>query len=377
MRIVVNTRLLLPGKLEGIGNFIQESFTRIVRNHPEHEFIFLMDRKIDTRGLDYPNLTIKRIWPPTRHIFLIYYWFHLALPLVIRRLKPDIFVSTDGFFPLQNPCPSLNIIHDINFAHRPQDLPRLHAWYYNTFFPRYARIASRLATVSEYSKADLVKSYGIDAQKIDVVYNGVNELFHRLEDADKTPFREKYSRGIPYFIYVGSMHARKNLEGVLQAYELYREHGGKLNLVLVGRQMFRNPKQEAVLTGMKYREDVIFTGRLATDELAGVLASASAMVFIPYFEGFGIPLIEAFQAGVPVICSSTTSLPEVAGDAALLAAPDDIGLVARLMREVTEDAGLRDGLIQRGLARAGMFSWDRTADLLWESILRSAQSDFE
>jgi len=325
MRIVVNTRLLIPGKLEGIGNFIRESFLRMVEHHPEHEFIFLIDRHIDQTGMQFPNLRFHKISPAARHPFLFYYWFHMALPRHLRALKPDIFVSTDGFFPLDNPCKSLNIIHDLNFAHRPKDLPAIYRWYYNRYFPRYARVADRIATVSDYSKADIIVSYGIPADKIDVVYNGVQSAFREFSEDEKQQYRHKYASGSAYFVYVGSMHARKNVDGLLRAFELYKDRtGSPEKLVLAGRKMFGGGNIDAVLAEMMHRESVVFTGRLATEELAGVLGSALGLVFIPHFEGFGIPVIEAFRSGVPVICSSVTSLPEVAGGAALLADPEDV-----------------------------------------------------
>lgn len=374
MRIVVNTRLLIPGQLEGIGNFIRESFLRMVENHPEHEFIFLIDRNIDREGMQFPNLRFHRIRPAARHPFLFYFWFHLALPLHLKILKPDVFVSTDGFFTLKKPCKSLNIIHDLNFLHRPKDLPTLYSWYYNRYFPRYARVADRIATVSEYSKADIQTSYGIAADKIDVVYNGIQSAFREFSEDEKQQYRDRYASGRSYFVYVGSMHARKNVDGLLRAFELYKDRtGSSESLVLAGRKMFGGGNLDDVLAGMKHRASVVFTGRLATEELAGVLGSALGLVFIPHFEGFGIPVIEAFRSGVPVICSSVTSLPEVAAGAAILVNPDSMEEISEAMEKIGEDSELRKNLIEKGLNRITNFSWDKTSRLLWESVERTSQ----
>lgn len=374
MRIAVNVRLMIQGKLEGIGNFIYETFTRIVEDHPEHEFIFIVDRKIDERWIRFDNLRFEVLNPPARHPFLFYIWFHIALPRLLRSLKPDLFISTDGFTPLKREYPTLNVVHDLNFYHRPQDLPRLYSWYYNRYFPFYARLASRIATVSEYSKQDIMLSYGIEGEKIDVVYNGVHGAFLRMTEDEQQHVREQYSKGQRFFVYVGSMHARKNIGGLLQAFELFREKSGEqVKLVMVGRKMFDDGKIEQQLRVMRHQEDIIFTGRLDNCELARVLGSAEAMVFVPFFEGFGIPLIEAFRSGTPVLCSGVTSLPEVAGGAALYVDPQDVEGIAAAMERILNEEELRDELIQKGQERVQLFSWEKTAAKLWQSVERTLE----
>lgn len=372
MRIAVNVRLLIQGKLEGIGNFIYETFTRIVEQHPDHEFIFIVDRKIDKRWICYDNLRFEVLYPPARHPLLFYIWFHMALPRLLRRIKPDVFISTDGFTPLKREYPTLNVIHDLNFHHRPKDLPGIYAWYYNRYFPRYAKLATRIATVSEYSKRDIEDSYGISGDQVDVVYNGVHGAFLTMTEDERQHVREQYSKGQRFFVYVGSMHARKNIGGLLRAFELFREKcSEQVKLVLVGRKMFDDGKIEHQLKEMESREDVIFTGRLDNCELARVLGSAEAMVFVPFFEGFGIPLIEAFRSGTPVICSGVTSLPEVAGGAALYVDPLAAGEIAAAMKRILNEEHLRKDLIQKGQERVKLFSWDKTAEKLWKSVERT------
>ena len=135
--------------------------------------------------------------------------------------------------------------------------------------------------------------------------------------------------------------------------------------------MFKTGRIFRIYSKMKFRDEVIFTGRVPNTELRLILGSALALVFIPFFEGFGLPLIEAMGAGVPVICSDTTSLPEVGGDAALYADPADHSQIAEAMLRISRDDQLRKNLIEKGMQRKDIFTWDRTADLLWESILKA------
>jgi glycosyltransferase involved in cell wall biosynthesis len=219
MRIAVNTRLLLKGKLEGIGWFTFETLIRMTQNHPEHEFIFIFDRPFDPDYVFAENVTPVVIGPPARHPLLFYIWFDFQIPKVLKKYKADLFLSPDGYLSLRTKVPQLAVIHDINFVHRPEDLPWLIAKYYNYFFPKFARIAKRIATVSFYSKEDIARSFKIDYDKIDVVYDGINQIFKPLLEKEKTKIRKKYTGGCEYFLFVGALHPRKNVSGLLKAFE--------------------------------------------------------------------------------------------------------------------------------------------------------------
>ena len=167
MIIAVNTRLLIHGKLEGIGWFTFETLSRITRDHPEHQFLFVFDRPFSPEFIFSGNVTPIVLSPPTRHPVLWYIWFELQIPRILKKYKADLFFSPDGYLSLQTKVRQLAAIHDINFAHRPKDLPWLKAKYYNYFFPLFARKAQRIVTVSSFSKEDIHKTYHIGNDKID------------------------------------------------------------------------------------------------------------------------------------------------------------------------------------------------------------------
>jgi glycosyltransferase involved in cell wall biosynthesis len=369
MVIAVNTRILLKGKLEGIGWFTRETLQRITRSHPEHQFIFLFDRPYDKEFLFSDNVTPVVISPPARHPLLWYIWFEWRIPRILRKYKADLFLSPDGYLSLSTRVKQLAVIHDINFAHRPKDLPFLYALYYNYFFPKFARRAKRIATVSYYSKEDIVRSYHIDPDKIDVVYNGVNKLYTPTSPAEQAATRNKYADGIPYFLYIGSLHPRKNICGLLRAFDAYRTATGKeTKLLITGDALFKTDDIVKTYEGMRHRKDVIFTGRLSTKDLHQVLGAAMALTFVPFFEGFGIPVIESMSAGIPVICSNTTSLPEVGGHAVLYADPFVVSQIKDAMIRIANETELRETLILKGQKQQQKFSWDKTAEMLWGSI---------
>ncbi len=369
MIIAVNTRLLIQGKLEGIGWFTRETLSRITCDHPEHQFIFIFDRPFSEEFIFSGNVTPIIVSPPTRHPVLWYIWFEFQIPRILKKYKADLFFSPDGYLSLNTKINQLAAIHDINFAHRPKDLPWLKAKYYNYFFPRFARKAKRIVTVSYFSKEDINRTYKIDNDKIDVVYNGVNTLYLPTSEEEKETIREKYTDGNDYFLFIGSLHPRKNICGLLRAYDAFRTSvDSGVKLLVVGESMFKTSDIELTYEGMRYKNDVIFTGRLGNEDLHQVLGAAMALTFVPFFEGFGIPVIEAMNAGVPVICSNTTSLPEVGGTAVLYVDPFSMSQIKDAMIRIYQEKELRDLLVSKGFAQKEKFSWDKTAELLWGSI---------
>jgi glycosyltransferase involved in cell wall biosynthesis len=372
MEIVVNTRLLLNNKLEGIGWFSYETLKRITKAHPEHHFIFLFDRDFDEKFLFSDNITPLIISPQARHPFLFYWWFELSVASLLNKLKPDLFISPDGYLSLNAECKQLAVIHDLNFEHYPKDLSFLVRKYYKFFFPRFAKKATRIATVSDFSKQDIIKTYGIDDKLIDVVYNGCNTSFVPLEENAKKFTKDKYSSGSDYFLFVGALHPRKNISRLFKAFDLFKKnHSNDVKLVIVGVKYYWTSEIKQTYLNMDHKKDVVFTGRLSGEELKKVMASALALTYVPYFEGFGIPILEAMNCDVPVITSDVTSMPEVAAGAALLVDPFSVESISEGMRRICSDPDLRKSLIEKGQKRKLDFSWDKTADLLWASVLKA------
>ncbi|TND07573.1 MAG: rfaG [Bacteroidetes bacterium] len=376
MLIVVNTRLLIHDRLDGIGRFTYESLSRITQKHPDDHFVFLFDRPIHEDFIFSENITAVKLFPPARRPWLFNIWFNWSVAGVLRDLKPDVFLSPDGFLPARTATPCLPVIHDLNFEHYPGDLPPKILRYYKKNFPQFARKGTRVATVSEFSKNDIAEKYGVDPSRIDVVYNGASAEFLPLTDEIARVVRKKYAQDAPYFLFVGSLHPRKNVTRLLQAFEIFRKNNDtNLKLLIVGERYWRNFDLNDALEKMIYKNEVIFTGRVSPDELHRIMGAAHALTYVPYFEGFGIPIVEAMACEVPVITSNITSMPEVAGEAALLVDPFSAASIADAMQKIAKDENLRSELIRKGNTQREKFSWDRTADLLWESIQKTCTGD--
>ncbi|MBN1181048.1 MAG: glycosyltransferase family 4 protein [Bacteroidales bacterium] len=371
MKIAINTRLLLKNKLEGIGWFTFETLKRITQAHPEHEFIFLFDRPTNPEFIFGDNVKTVVINIPARHPVLWYLFFEWGVTKALKRNKADLFLSTDGWISLRSKVPSVNVIHDLNFVHHPEYIKPVTRIYYRFFFKKFAQRPIRLAAVSEYTRQDIHKTFDVPLEKIDVVYNGSNDFYKPLSNEEKEIVLEKYTNGVPYFVFIGALHYRKNLTGLFKAFDLFKEENNVLHkLVIVGGKKWWKGEIAETYNAMKYRDEVILLGRVEPEELNNVLSSALALMYVSFFEGFGIPIIEAFNAGTAVITSNTTSMPEVAGDAAEIVNPYSIDSIAKAMEKVAFDEDYRKLLIEKGFKRKELFSWDITAYKLWQTIAK-------
>ena len=369
MNIAVNTRLLIKGKLEGIGWFTFESLKRITTQHPEHHFYFIFDRPYDREFIFSENITPIVLSPQARHPVLFYIWFELRLPGLLKKLNPDLFLSPDGYLSLRTGIKSVTVFHDLNFEHYPEHIPFLSRLHYRYYFPKYAQKAARIATVSQFSKDDIVKQYKIDPSRIDVVYDGANEDYMPVSLKEQEAIRKRFTGGCPYFIFIGSLHPRKNLANLFLAFDIFRKStGSDVKLLIVGAKKWWTSDIRKTFESMEYSSEVVFSGRLNADELGSVLGSALALTYVSYFEGFGIPIVEAFRTGTPVITSNVTSMPEVAGNAAVLVDPLSPQSIADAMIQLSQDPELRKKLVLAGDLRKNEYTWQKTADRLWESV---------
>lgn len=370
MRIAINTRFLLPHKMEGFGWYTYEVCKRLVENHPEHTFVFFFDRPYDPKFIFGPNVEAVVLNPPARHPILFVLWFEFAVYWALKKNKIDLFFSPDGYLSLRSKVPQVGVIHDLNFEHFPQDIPWIPRLYLRFFFPKFARKAAQVLTVSEVSKTDICKTYQVSAEKVSVAWNGTSPIFKPLSEVENELFKQNWTENTDYFLFVGALHPRKNTKRLLEAFALYRQKGGRKSLLIVGENLWKNKGFDVP---EQVKSAVYFTGHLDQITLANAYSAAFCFVFIPYFEGFGIPLVEAMQAGVPIISGNLSALPEVAGEAALYVDPLLVEEIADSFFSLENDEKTRLRLIQLGLERAKLFSWDFTAAKVWKVLEKELQ----
>jgi glycosyltransferase involved in cell wall biosynthesis len=287
----------------------------------------------------------------------------LTIPLDLRREAVDLFHAPHYVLPPLTPCRSVVTIHDCIHLRFPQYLPnRLGYVYARASLWVATHRASRVLTVSETSKRDILRYFRVPESKIDVIYNAIDErLGGAPSDEEVGQVRERYQLYDPFVLYAGNIKPHKNLERLIEEFHTLRRGGlEQAKLLIIGDEISKYASLRRAVHRHKLHKHVRFLGFVPDKTLASLYRLASVFVFPSLYEGFGLPPLEAMAAGTPVITSNVSSLPEVVGDAAILIDPYEPDEIAAAMRRVLTEPGLREDLRARGLARVKEFSWDRS-----------------
>ena len=377
MKIAVNTRFLLKDKLEGIGRVTYELLTRMVANHPEDDFIFLFDRPYDDSFIFADNVKPVHVFPPARHSYLWYWWFEMSVPRILKKEKPDVFFSPDGYCSLATAIPTVMITHDIAHVHYPDQLPDWALKYYNKYVPKFLERADQVIAVSKATKKDLAKTYSIDASKIEVIYNGCGAGFFPIDKNTQQDIRNKYTDGEPYFFYIGSINPRKNIHRLIEAFDFFKKQStSKTKLLLGGRFAWKPEIIQNAFENSSYKDDIRFLDYVEKEELPKILGSAKALTYVSMLEGFGIPLVEAMYSEVPIITSNVSSMPEVVGQAALLVDPLNVNYIANALLEMDSNKALQKELVQKGRVERKRFDWDVAAKQVYDLLKSTGVEKF-
>lgn len=307
-----------------------------------------------------PNVALRSIPFPRL-------WTHIRLSLELAQNPPDVFFVPAHVLPLYHPPRSIVTIHDLGYlafpdAHTAARRLELHL---TTLWN--ARTARRVIAISQATKDDLIRHYRIAPEKIAVVHHGLAPQFRPVTDQDAlAATRACYGIGEHYLLYVGTVQPRKNLTRLIDAFATAMrdrsEMSQHLQLVIAGKKGWLTETIERRAAAAGITDQVRFTGYVSDADLPALLSGARAFVFPSLYEGFGMPAIEAMACGTPVLTSTTSALPEVAGDAALLVDPHDTQAIAAALTRLATDAALRADLRARGLAHAAQFTWKRCAE---------------
>jgi glycosyltransferase involved in cell wall biosynthesis len=308
------------------------------------------------------NFSVRRL--PFDDIWLARIWQRAQAPIPVDWItgRIDLFHSPDFTLPpTRRGTRTLLTVHDLSFIRDPESaVPVLRA-YLNTVVPRSVARADHVLADSLATRADLVELYGTPPEKVSVLYCGVNEVFQPVSDsAVLRAVRARYSLGeAPFILAVGTLQPRKNYTRLIQAFAELGEPDVKL--VIAGGKGWMYDAIFAEVARLRLSERVIFPGFVADDDLPALYSAAAVLAYPSTYEGFGLPMLEAFACGTPVVASTASCLPEVAGGAALLAPPTDVQALAEALRQAYGDKAVRDRLIQAGAVRARQFSWQASA----------------
>jgi glycosyltransferase involved in cell wall biosynthesis len=348
----------------GLGRYAQELTRALVAQH-EHEYVAFyhqrggahLDPPIDRLTQLSTRLSVKpwRLWAMLAHFSGVSQDWKFA--------GVDLFHGTEHLLPRLSRIRSVFTLHDLIFRFDPASHLPLNRIYLNLMVPRFLRAANAIIAVSECTKRDAMRLYGTPAEKIHVIPEGVDARFKppshpgRLEHV-----RSTYNLPERFVLCVGTIEPRKNLPILFEALALRRQQGLELwHLVIVGKPGWLYEPIFSRVTELGLQDVVHFTGFVGEHDLPAIYSAATLLAMPSHYEGFGLPVLEAMACGTPVACSSTASLPEVAGEAALLVSPDDVRGWAEAISRVLSDQALHAQIRERGLSQAARFTWERAA----------------
>jgi len=271
----------------------------------------------------------------------------------------DLFHALAYVTPFLTRKPTVVTVHDLSFLHNPERFRAANRAYLRLFTRLSVKRAKRIIAVSQHTKTDVMQVYGLPADKIDVVYSGLDSHFRRAPQREVEEFRAAHGLPERFILYLGTIEPRKNLSTLIRAYAKVHPEG--IKLVCAGGRGWMYQDVFQTVEELRLSRDVIFPGFLPEEDLSLWYSAAEVFVYPSAYEGFGLPVIEALACGVPTITTNASSLPEAAGDAALMVPPDDSDALADTLAQLLGDPALQTDLALRGPRQAARFTWRQAA----------------
>lgn len=366
MKIAINGVLLnFNRKTDGIGRYIS-SLLREFEGFKEHTFYVFVDRLYKYRGLKNcyhsDNIVPVFIPVPTFFVFLRKIWTFWLMPLFARIIGIDVCFAPDGFLPVWGFKKYVATIHDLAFLKYPATVTSRGLKMLKDYYGRSIAKSDKIITVSNCSKNDILKYYDVRESKVEVIYNGAAEVFfEKIAPAECLRLSSKFDVSEPYLFYYGTIEPRKNLIAVIKAFELVKERHETIQLMIAGKEGWLNTQFHETLEKSRWKNNIKFLGPLSDLEIKFLLKNSLAFIYIPLYEGFGLPVVEAMACGANIITSSVSSIPEVVEDCGIVVQPEDIPeIVDAIFRLISESVDGRKSNL-KAVERAKKFNWEDSA----------------
>jgi len=357
LHIGIDALFVLPGINEGITTYFRNLLKNLLEIDRRNEYLLFVSK--ENKGIFmFDRNRIQEVQCPIRgsRRLLRVFWEQLILPFQMKKYNLDLFFSPGHVFSIFCPTPAVMTLHDTYYACYPENVSKIELFTWHILNRLSVRKADKIITVSENAKRNIVKAFKVEEKKVDVIYEASEDCFHTHYSKEEIEsIKQKYGLGEKYLLSVAIMRSNKNIARLIEAFNILKmQYHIEHQLVLVGTvsQSFKGSKQK----------DVILTGYVPQKDIPLLYCGASLLVYPSFFEGFGLPVLEAMASGVPVVAAKETSLPEVIGEAGVLFNPFDIQDIADKVYIVLSDEKLREELIKKGLARVKEFSWRQTAE---------------
>ncbi len=370
MRVGIDARLVYYSQA-GIGQYILHLAKWLAQIDGANEYVLLQSRKDQTTIIERANFRRVSLWTPSHHRFE-----QQALPAEIARLGLDLLHSPDFIPPFRANCRTVITVHDLAFLVFPQFLTSQSARYYGQI-DQAVRRADHIIADSESTRRDVLRMLGAPPHKVSVVYLAANPIYRPIPLAQsRRRVGDRFGLTGDFILTVGTIEPRKNLATLLRAFrQLLDAYKLDVELALVGGQGWLYDEIPSLVRDLRLTERAHFLGRVSNEDLLHLYNAAGALAHPAFYEGFGLPPLEAMSCGTPVIVTNSSSLPEVVGDAGLLVEAEDVDAWSVGLWRIFADDDLRDELSQKALARSRRFSWERTARQtlrIYEHVVQAA-----
>ncbi|HKO81494.1 MAG TPA: glycosyltransferase family 1 protein [Chitinophagaceae bacterium] len=371
MKIAVDTRQLRENHLQEDRYFLQEVLKRIINKNPGHEFVFIFDRPYDAKFLFDKNITAVITSPRVSNHLLAKFWYDIKIPALLKKHKADVFIAGNGMCSLTTKCPQCLVINDLSFLYHPSFIKKTDLFFFKRYTKRFLQKADSIVTFSEILQKRILSLNAIKKEKIIIVRGAAREVFYPVSESEKEETKKKYTDGKNYFVYIGTIQPQKNLINLLKAFSVFKKRQkSDWKLVLAGSTTPGYKNFSDKLKTYKHRADVV-TISANEGEAPELIGSAYAFIFPSFGEGLGTQILGAMNSHIPVITSENSAMQEIAGDAALYINPAEHKDIADKMMLLYKDETLRNNLIEKGKLVAAHYTWEKAADLFWQSILKA------
>lgn len=366
MKIGVDARNLM-GQRTGVGRYLINLLRHFADSPQSHDFYLFSNSVIE--NLSLPGLHHRTVKGPNL------FWKQVILPYEQWKNKCDVLFIPTYSTPIFNPIKTVVTIHDLIFLLYPEWATRNQRNRFSTIVKHSACRADCVIAVSESTRADILKYTGVKNDKVEVVYEGVDEQFRVLNTIDEASFLNRYNLDKPFILFVGSIHPRRNVQRVIESFvQLKVEKKIDHQLVLIGLKQQLDPSISHLIHERNIDQSISMLGFVPDEDLVKFYNLADIFIYPSLYEGFGLPVLEAMACGTPVITSNTSSLPEVAGDAAVLIDPSNQSQMVDAIQNIVENRAWAEELKERGLERCKKFSWKSAAKTtceIFESVYNS------
>ncbi|MEM8532607.1 MAG: glycosyltransferase family 1 protein [Chloroflexota bacterium] len=363
--IAIDVSRLAVTNRTGTEHYTYELLGALARQDRRSQYTLYCNQRLVRLPPLGPNFGLRRIPFPRL-------WTHARLSAEVLAQPPDVLFIPAHVLPLGAPLRrnmhTVVTVHDLGYMHFPSSHTRAQRLYLRLSTLWSARVATQIIAISNATCHDLIRFTGISSDKVTTIHHGVSAQFHATEDVATTAVRQKYGIDGDYFLYLGTIQPRKNILRLIDAFASIKAGIRPLRLVIAGKPGWLTQSIEQRATERGVADRVHFIGYVADADRTPLLRGAIGFVFPSLYEGFGMPILEAMQCGTPVITSTTSALPEVAGDAAILVNPGYTNAIAAAMIQLASNTQLREDLRRRGFARVRHFTWDRCAEQTLQTL---------